>query len=82
MYTTILSREYNLKDRSESNLIVEIGEYLKLVEESIAKYKASNKIHKIEENKNNCEVNIESKTQEANALISGEIMPDLEFIMN
>lgn len=81
LYTTILSREYNLKDRSESNLIVEIGEYLKLVQESIAKYKASNKIHKIEEYKKNYEVNIERKTQEAHELISSEIMPELELIM-
>lgn len=82
LYTTILGREYNLQDRSESNLIVDIKSYLESTKISIQKYKAASKVNTIDEYRKEYEVSLENKIEEADKLINNVIIPELKKILN
>lgn len=82
LYTTILGREYNLQDRSESNLIVDIKSYLESTKISIQKYKAASKVNTIDEYRKEYEVSLENKIEEADKLVNNVIIPELKKILN
>lgn len=81
LYTTILGREYNLQDRSESNLIVDIKSYLESTKISIQKYKAASKVNTIDKYRKEYEVSLENKIEEADKLVNNVIIPELKKIL-
>lgn len=81
LYTTILGREYNLQDRSESNLIVNIKNYLESTQSAIQKYKVATKIHTIGQIKIDYENSLNKKTEEADKLVNNVIIPELRNIL-
>ncbi|GFS38772.1 uncharacterized protein NPIL_616941 [Nephila pilipes] len=84
LYTAILSRISNLKDHSESDLIVDIKAYLEIVKGDIETLKnmqkARNKADIIKKYNKNYKSNVDSKIEEARNFIKNQISPEIKNI--
>ncbi|KAF8789449.1 hypothetical protein HNY73_007386 [Argiope bruennichi] len=84
LYTATLGRMYNLKDCGESELIINIREYLNLANENIKTLKdlqkMNNKVEVINKYKENYKKGIDKKIAEAKSFIKNQISPEIENI--
>ncbi|GBN31375.1 hypothetical protein AVEN_12449-2 [Araneus ventricosus] len=84
LYTATLGRIYNLKENSESNLIIDIRGYLDLIKENIKPLKdlqmTNNKADVIYKYKENYKRGIDKKIEEATTFIVKQINPEIENV--
>ncbi|CAL1288930.1 unnamed protein product [Larinioides sclopetarius] len=84
LYTATLGRIYNLRENSETNLIIDIRKYLNLIKENIKILKdqqtINNKANVINKYKENYKKGIDRKIEEANSLIEEHISPEIQNI--
>ncbi|GBN24043.1 hypothetical protein AVEN_265363-1 [Araneus ventricosus] len=84
LYTATLGRIYNLRENSESNLIIDIRGYLNLIKENIKSLKdlqmTNSKLDVINKFKENYRKGIDKKIEEAKSLIKKQVNPEIENI--
>ncbi|KAF8789795.1 hypothetical protein HNY73_007706 [Argiope bruennichi] len=84
LYTATLGKMYNIEDNTESNLIINIRDYLNLVTENIKTLKdlqtMNNKIEVVNKYKENYKRYMDKKIEEANSFIDKQISPEIENI--
>ncbi|GBN27200.1 hypothetical protein AVEN_46587-1 [Araneus ventricosus] len=81
LYTATLGKIYNLKDDSESNLIVNIGGYLGIIKKEIETLRdlqrANNKAEIINKYQERFKDNLDKKIEEAKSIIEKQITPEM-----
>ncbi|GFQ91982.1 uncharacterized protein TNCT_143661 [Trichonephila clavata] len=84
LYTATLSRIFNLKDHSESNLIVDIKGFLEIVKRDIVTLKdlqkERNKAEIIRKHNENYKSNVDTKIEEAGSFVKHQILPEISNI--
>lgn len=80
LYTACMSKLWGLKTKSESNLIINIGEYLDLTIASINEWKQEENKKIVHEYKEAYKKNINNKISEANDFIKDQITTEVENI--
>ncbi|GBO21330.1 hypothetical protein AVEN_267892-1 [Araneus ventricosus] len=84
LYTATLGRIRNLRDSSETSLIIDIRKYLNLIKENIKTLKdletQNNKVEVINKYKENYKKGIDKKIEEAMFFIKNQVSPEIENI--
>ncbi|GFY49028.1 uncharacterized protein TNIN_391941 [Trichonephila inaurata madagascariensis] len=84
LYAATLSRIFNLKDHSESNLIVDIKGFLEIVKRDVVTLKdlqkERNKAEIIKKHSENYKSKVDSKIEEAGSFIKHQIQPEISNI--
>ncbi|GFT48415.1 uncharacterized protein NPIL_178081 [Nephila pilipes] len=84
LYTATLGRIYNLKENSESSLVVDINGYLDLVRKDMETLgelqRMSDKVDIISKSKENYKSSVDRKIEEAKRLIINQIIPEINNV--